>query len=1127
MAGFTETETEIIKKYIRDEELHTSLRLIRESVEKLWVDTPRIIKNYTDHGIKHCERLVCRSHELLEANDGKDLTEYEMYLLLAGIYLHDIGMQCDVVNFPKIKEQAEELGAEFKIDFTSNIASDYKIEEQSSIRINHPYLSAAWISYAHDTGNTVLGPALKTVPFKLISDLMDICKFHSSTLPITSCGSNLTLYPEMRKKLIAALLRFADELDIDSKRVSIETVKNFSFDPHNSLYWWFHNLTTVSFISKNVVLLKVVLHPEDMRNYESLIKQVYIESFKTKNQIILDALAREGIPIRIDSDSKVEEYKFAGKLPIAITEILEELQKTNDPLSDLCEEVKMWLQIIKYEVTECTRFDDRIIDVKAVNPFKQNLLIRCIGGEISKIDVESLDRLLDRKIPQGWLISDRRVSQNARLRASEDSALEVFTLKEFLRQKVWGQYFDKLKSMVEKEQIPDLYVDIGCYKERIENERTLKEEYTSLDNYINDWLTERGKTHISLLGEFGTGKTWFCKHYAYFQLKRYLEDPVKQRLPLLITLRDFIKATTVHQLINDALLEQYKLPFVGSAFDSFKEMNRRGKLLLILDGFDEMARQVDYQTVVDNFWELAKLVEENSKVILTSRNEYFRWAEESEKIFGGKEFGRRTIILAPPKFEVLYLKQLTDSQIHEIIVKKKGSEEGNLIADNVLNKENLATMARKPVLIELLLASLDEVDDTILENPAQIYLYATNKLLLRNIKTERTFTTTADKLFFLYELAWEMIKSNEMKIHYSEIPERISSYFKSKIKDKHELDTWDFDLRNQTLLHRNAAGYYEFSHKSLAEYFVAFKFASELRILSPLYKKTYCEASGKYCKIPVKSRKIVELIDTFGYFPLKSEQTKTICDLLSEMISDKDNKKLWQIIEFTRNKSFDDVKYLGGNAATLLSKNKGTFSGANLKNTVLVGADIAGSDLLSTILDGCNLKNAIFLGCKFNEKILNAKLDENTVFLRFKSFRKYPTIEILNLEQQDDFSKIYDLLGKDSYKIFVDELASYSKDLDYEFQNRNLGSIYMIGWRIEKIEGIIAYIWLNNCDIPQLVKHREAISEKLSGEIEIYFNEINFPPLGSEFILNDIWDREITNKYFSYGGVLVIQYKLG
>ena len=31
----------------------------------------------------------------------------EIYLLLAGIYLHDIGMQCDIVKYPEIKEKAE------------------------------------------------------------------------------------------------------------------------------------------------------------------------------------------------------------------------------------------------------------------------------------------------------------------------------------------------------------------------------------------------------------------------------------------------------------------------------------------------------------------------------------------------------------------------------------------------------------------------------------------------------------------------------------------------------------------------------------------------------------------------------------------------------------------------------------------------------------------------------------------------------------------------------------------------------------------------------------------------------------------------------------------------------------
>src|SRR5437764_7084406 len=166
-----------------------------------------------------------------------------------------------------------------------------------------------------------------------------------------------------------------------------------------------------------------------------------------------------------------------------------------------------------------------------------------------------------------------------------------------------------------------------------------RDRYANVEAYISGWLKERGKMHISILGDFGAGKTWFCRHFAYKQLGSYLEDPAHKRIPLLITLSNFAKAMTAQQLINDALLEQYKLPFVGSAFEVFQEMNRRGKLLLILDGFDEMARQVDYQTVVDNFWELARLVDEHSKVILTSRTEYFRWAEESEKILAGKEFG--------------------------------------------------------------------------------------------------------------------------------------------------------------------------------------------------------------------------------------------------------------------------------------------------------------------------------------------------------------------------------------------------------------------------------------------------------------------------------------------------------
>jgi len=43
-----------------------------------------------------------------------------------------------------------------------------------------------------------------------------------------------------------------------------------------------------------------------------------------------------------------------------------------------------------------------------------------------------------------------------------------------------------------------------------------------------------------------------------------------------------------------------------------------------------------------------------------------------------------------------------------------------------------------------------------------------------------------------------MIKSGKLRVHYGEIPERIRVFFGDRVGDQHDLDTWDFDLRNQT-----------------------------------------------------------------------------------------------------------------------------------------------------------------------------------------------------------------------------------------------------------------------------------------------------------------------------------------
>ena len=672
-----------------------------------------------------------------------------------------------------------------------------------------------------------------------------------------------------------------------------------------------------------------------------------------------------------------------------IIKVLYKMKNINNPLLNLSNEIRIWLVTIRYETSEPKQFDYRTIDMIATLEFgilKQRVLVRCIEGEITQADVRELNKLLDRKIPQGWLICNKSISNEAREIAAKDEAFKVFTLQEFLREMVWGSYFDTLEAMVKKGEgsILKVYMDLGCFKQMMDagGNLTDREIHPSLDNYIDNWLIEQDKMHISLLGEFGTGKTWFCRHYAYRQLERYLKDPINERLPLLITLRDYTKATTAQQLINDALLEQYKLPFFGSAFEVFQEMNRRGKLLLILDGFDEMARQVDYQTVVDNFWELANLVREKSKVILTSRTEYFRWAKESEKILGGEEFGRHTILLSPPKFEVLYLEPFNNDQIRQIITLRIGSKDGASVAKRILEKPNLAEMSRKPVLIELLLAALDDVNTNVVENPAKVYLYATDKLLLRNIDTKRTFTTTADKIYFLCELAWEMIKSGELRIHYTTIPERIKTYFGRRIKDQHELDTWDFDLRNQTLLHRNAAGYYEFAHKSLAEYFIAFKFASELGCLAKEFSQTYCEAEGELCKIPIEQKDIGKLSESFGAIVLMDEQMYAVKNFLKDMITKDATERLWEILGETRGLAAEKVMYTGGNVATLLKMKGESFEGSDLVQMSLSGADLSQCKLTNTNLTDCDLHAANLIGSRFNEDALkSAKLGETKVII--------------------------------------------------------------------------------------------------------------------------------------------------
>src|SRR5205085_1438717 len=82
------------------------------------------------------------------------------------------------------------------------------------------------------------------------------------------------------------------------------------------------------------------------------------------------------------------------------------------------------------------------------------------------------------------------------------------------------------------------------------------------------------------------------------------------------------------------------------------------------------------------------------------------------------------------------------------------------------------------------------------------------------------------------EVSWEMLSTNQMSLNYRLFPDRLRRLFGPAVQEERDLDHWHYDMMGQTMLIRNANGDYTPAHRSLLEFFVAYKFAAELGVLA-------------------------------------------------------------------------------------------------------------------------------------------------------------------------------------------------------------------------------------------------------------------------------------------------------
>jgi predicted NACHT family NTPase len=660
----------------------------------------------------------------------------------------------------------------------------------------------------------------------------------------------------------------------------------------------------------------------------------------------------------------------------------------------LAQQIRGWFETLGYQLEKyeiwAEDYFEFIINIPVRRSFDR-ILVRGIAGEVGLSDVMALRTSVEeQKTDEGWLVTTRRISRAARdeVKKEENRHLDCYTFDELIDLDAdFSGYVDWLEVEIDRRKVDTKYVPLACSKEEIDpvTKRQIGvsrygEEDGWIDGYIDLWLDDPTKEHISILGEFGTGKTWFAFHYAWVALQRY-KDAQKRgverpRLPLVITLRDFAKALNVENVLAGFFFTQHNIRINSDVFD---QLNRMGKLLLIFDGFDEMAAKVDKQQMINNFWELAKVVVPGAKVILTCRTEHFPEAQEGRALLNAElSASTKNLSGETPQFEVLELEKFDDEQIRQMLLFQ--AEPGTV--EQVMGNPQLLDLARRPVMTELILEALPDIEAGKPVDMARVYLYAVRRKMERDIKSDRTFTSLADKLYFLCELSWEMLSSDEMSLNYKLFPDRIRRLFGVTEKD---LDHWHYDMMAQTMLIRNANGDYTPAHRSLLEFFVAYKFCAELGVLdgdfTELARSQSCldgsatpddytwsgyfsrqiDAAGDYVAIPALrgfvSESLEKLRETFG----RSQLTKAVMDLLVPMVDIEGKEGIIKVIEETRGRSEDEVDYVGGNAATLAVKvDKAALEGRDLSGAVIKGADFSNTSLRHVNFSGGNFIDSIF-----------------------------------------------------------------------------------------------------------------------------------------------------------------------
>lgn len=310
---------------------------------------------------------------------------------------------------------------------------------------------------------------------------------------------------------------------------------------------------------------------------------------------------------------------------------------------------------------------------------------------------------------------------------------------------------------------------------------------TPCDERVSHTEMVEAQSQSLLVGGAGSGKSVLFAQMVASAARSFLDVGSDDRCPILISVNELAR------MVGEADYQTLVHGNVLLSLSEFTSLASSGQIALWLDGFDEIASA---GVNASDLWELIS----NAKSIVIST--------------------RPPAHQAFSEWTTFELQPLSSNDVHQLThILSKDERIANEFSRTIEQHEGLLDLTRSPLLLKMML-EVFYFQGSLPTNPATLYsiLIDTYVNSWDAKRSSINILNRADRLYYLSGIACAMYERGEYALYHSDIELILRSGNDANLR---AVDIWS-DISTVGLMHRLNDGRFQFSHKSLMMYLVAF-----------------------------------------------------------------------------------------------------------------------------------------------------------------------------------------------------------------------------------------------------------------------------------------------------------------